>query len=217
MQRTLPYLVTLLSEPSSGGIRAQALRSIVKVMSSVTSLSPSDSKLFHDYLLPSLSTLPNDPEESVRVEYALGVVKLALVAHGLLVRLQQDANLKASRQAQVAVAASRQAHVAVAVHVPLPTAPAGQPEGGAVERERSQGGNVGLPGGLMDPPAPPPLILLEPLRYDHDLSCARQSMESVIKDLLIGSRQPSADHHGESHHVTLARVTPLVRHCTCRV
>ena len=134
-------------------------------MSSVASLNPSDSKLFHDYLLPSLSTLPNDPEESVRVEYALGVVKLALVAHGLLIRLQQEANHKAVKMAKHASAEEAQQ-------------PSSTIEG--------------------QPPHPPPSApVLEPLRYDLDLACARQSMESVIKDLLIGSRQNSADHQGE--------------------
>jgi len=45
-------------------------------------------QVYHDYLLPSLSLLPNDPEETVRVEYALGVAHLAASAHRHLVQLQ---------------------------------------------------------------------------------------------------------------------------------
>ena len=50
----------------------------LQVMCSVTALPPSDSKVFQDYLLPSLSLLPNDVEEAVRVEYAKGVGNLTL-------------------------------------------------------------------------------------------------------------------------------------------
>ena len=44
-------------------------------------IPPSDAKVFQDYVLPSLSLLPNDPEESVRVEYAAGVPFLSLYVH----------------------------------------------------------------------------------------------------------------------------------------
>lgn len=166
-------------------------------MSSVSSLNPSDSKLFHDYLLPSLSTLPNDPEELVRVEYALGVVKLALVAHGLLIKLQQEANLKASRQAQATIPTNNNNTGTQMMTADPPAANAAQGENAgivAVQDERSQGAAAGL-GGPANIPSPlPPLELL---RYDHDLACARQSMEAVIKDLLIGSKHPSSDHQGE--------------------
>ena len=41
-------------------------------MCSIRVIPPSDSKVFQDYLIPSLSLLPNDVEEAVRVEYAQG-------------------------------------------------------------------------------------------------------------------------------------------------
>ena len=37
-------------------------------------------RLYQDYILPSLSLLPNDPEELVRVEYAAGVPELTACA-----------------------------------------------------------------------------------------------------------------------------------------
>lgn len=40
------------------------------------------------YILPSLSLVPNDPEESVRVEYSSIIVPLAVTAHSFLMRLQ---------------------------------------------------------------------------------------------------------------------------------
>lgn len=51
-------------------LRALALRCVVRVMSSLSRLPPADARVYNDYLLPSLSLLPNDPEESVRVAYA---------------------------------------------------------------------------------------------------------------------------------------------------
>lgn len=43
-------------------------------------IPPSDAKVFQDYVLPSLSLLPNDPEEAVRVEYAAGGVACTTAA-----------------------------------------------------------------------------------------------------------------------------------------
>lgn len=51
--------------------------------------------MFQDYLIPSLSLLPNDVEEAVRVEYALGIAQLAAAAHKHLMRLQQQVNREA--------------------------------------------------------------------------------------------------------------------------
>lgn len=59
-------------------------------MASLSRLPPADAKVYHDYLLPSLSLLPNDPEESVRVAYALAVAHLAAAAHEHLLGMQFD-------------------------------------------------------------------------------------------------------------------------------
>ncbi|MEW5319538.1 MAG: hypothetical protein WDW38_010683 [Sanguina aurantia] len=63
-------------------------------------IPPSDVQVFQDYLLPSLSLLPFDPEEAVRVEYAQGVAHLAAAAHQHLIRLQQGSNAAAADQQQ---------------------------------------------------------------------------------------------------------------------
>ncbi len=44
-------------------------------------LPPSDVKVFQDYVLPSMSLIPNDPEEAVRAEYGMGLAHLAAAAH----------------------------------------------------------------------------------------------------------------------------------------
>ena len=46
---------------------------------------PSDAKIFPEYILPMLSMLPDDPEESVRICYASNIAKLALTAYGFLI------------------------------------------------------------------------------------------------------------------------------------
>jgi hypothetical protein len=55
-------------------------------------LFPPPPQVFHDWLLPSLSALPHDDEEAVRVEYAQGVAALAGAAHRHLLRMQHDSN-----------------------------------------------------------------------------------------------------------------------------
>lgn len=44
------------------------------------------------YILPSLSLVPADPEEAVRVQYALVLAQLAAAANRFLLHLQQLAN-----------------------------------------------------------------------------------------------------------------------------
>ncbi|GBG00520.1 phosphoinositide 3-kinase regulatory subunit 4 [Raphidocelis subcapitata] len=87
LQRAVPYLVTQVSDASTI-VRTLALRCLVRLVASVNSLPPGDAKIYHDYLLPSLSLLPADPEEDVRVEYALAVAHLAAAAHRHLLAMQ---------------------------------------------------------------------------------------------------------------------------------
>ena len=54
------------------------------------------------YILPSLSLLPTDGEEAVRMEYASAIAPLAAAAHRFLLRLQH----RAAEQAAVAASSS---------------------------------------------------------------------------------------------------------------
>ncbi|KAK9806003.1 hypothetical protein WJX73_003643 [Symbiochloris irregularis] len=96
LQRIVPYLLALISEPGMAGVRCGALWCLGRVLSSVRSLPPSDAKIFNEYILPSLSLVSNDPEGCVRVEYASIIVPLAKTAHAFLMRLQHAASLAAS-------------------------------------------------------------------------------------------------------------------------
>lgn len=79
IQRAVPHLLSLVSDPSAS-IRALALHYLIKIFGSVQNIPASDARIFQDYILPSLSLLPNDPEELVRVEYAAGIPRLTASA-----------------------------------------------------------------------------------------------------------------------------------------
>lgn len=63
-------------------------------------IPPSDAKVFQDYVLPSLSLLPGDTEEAVRVAYASGLAHLSAAAHRHLMKLQYEANAVAISAAE---------------------------------------------------------------------------------------------------------------------
>ena len=94
-------------------VRCTALAALAQVLAAVRTLPPSDAKLFNEcvwgshiasigpkptpmrllqyrYILPSLSLVPNDKEERVRVAYAGVIAPLAAAAHRLLQGLQSD-------------------------------------------------------------------------------------------------------------------------------
>lgn len=87
LQTVVPYLLTQLAD-ANAGVRTLAVRCVVQLMASLPKLPPADAKVYHDYLLPSLSLLPNDLEELVRVGYALAVAHLAAAAHEHLLGMQ---------------------------------------------------------------------------------------------------------------------------------
>ena len=60
----------LVTGDSHAAVRWAALRTLARVLQSVRSLPHSELQIFSEYILPSLSMLPSDAEESVRVEYA---------------------------------------------------------------------------------------------------------------------------------------------------
>lgn len=84
LQRVLPYVVAMLSDPAAI-VRCAALETLCDILPLVRDFPPSDAKIFPEYILPMLSMLPDDPEESVRICYASNVSKLALTAYGFLI------------------------------------------------------------------------------------------------------------------------------------
>ncbi|KAL6974474.1 Serine/threonine-protein kinase [Sarracenia purpurea var. burkii] len=84
LQRVLPYVVAMLSDPAAI-VRCAALETLCDILPLVRDFPPSDAKIFPEYILPMLSMLPDDPEESVRICYASNISKLALTAYGFLI------------------------------------------------------------------------------------------------------------------------------------
>ncbi|KAJ1400759.1 WD40-repeat-containing domain [Sesbania bispinosa] len=66
-------------------VRCAALETLCDILPLVRDFPPSDAKIFPEYILPMLSMLPDDPEESVRICYASNIAKLALTAYGFLI------------------------------------------------------------------------------------------------------------------------------------
>lgn len=87
LQLVLPYVVAMLPDPAPS-VRSAALETISDVLSLVQEFPPSDAKIFPEYILPMLSMLPDDPEESVRICYAKNIYKIAATASRFLLRSQ---------------------------------------------------------------------------------------------------------------------------------
>lgn len=85
LQHVLPYVIAMLSDPAAI-VRCAALETLCDVLALVRDFPPSDAKIFPEYILPMLSLLPDDPEESVRICYASNIFKIALTAYRFLVR-----------------------------------------------------------------------------------------------------------------------------------
>ncbi|PIN14329.1 WD40 repeat containing protein kinase [Handroanthus impetiginosus] len=83
LQRILPYVIAVLSDPAAI-VRCAALETLCDILPLVRDFPPSDAKIFPEYIFPMLSMLPDDPEESVRICYACNISKLALTAYGFL-------------------------------------------------------------------------------------------------------------------------------------
>lgn len=84
LQRVIPYVIAMLLDPAAI-VRCAALETLCDILPLVRDFPPSDAKIFPEYILPMLSMLPDDPEESVRICYASNIAKLALTAYGFLI------------------------------------------------------------------------------------------------------------------------------------
>ncbi|KAL0345168.1 UNVERIFIED_CONTAM: Serine/threonine-protein kinase VPS15, partial [Sesamum radiatum] len=63
LQRILPYVIAVLSDPAAI-VRCAALETLCDILPLVRDFPPSDAKIFPEYILPMLSMLPDDSEES---------------------------------------------------------------------------------------------------------------------------------------------------------
>ncbi|KAK1285419.1 hypothetical protein QJS10_CPB20g00819 [Acorus calamus] len=87
LQHVLPYVIAMLSDPAAI-VRCAAVETLCGILPLVRDFPPSDAKIFPEYILPMLSMLPDDPEESVRICYASNITKIALTAYRFLMHSQ---------------------------------------------------------------------------------------------------------------------------------
>ncbi|KAG6478579.1 serine/threonine-protein kinase VPS15-like [Zingiber officinale] len=91
LQHVLPYVIAMLSDPAAI-VRCAALETLCDILTLVQDFPPSDAMIFPEYILPMLSMLPDDPEESVRICYASNISTIALTAYRFLVRAESIAD-----------------------------------------------------------------------------------------------------------------------------
>jgi hypothetical protein len=181
-------------------------------MASLPKLPPADAKVYHDYLLPSLSLLPNDSEELVRVGYALAVAHLAAAAHEHLLGMQFSSAQQQRYSSSSSLAAAADAAAAAAVSRvdssrqlrQLESQSSSSRQGGsstggtagddfpaaaaaAAAGSRASAGIDGAPTGSQPPQQHQPLV-----RYDAEMAAVRSAVEKVVLDLVTGTRS-SAD------------------------
>ncbi|KAH7675013.1 Non-specific serine/threonine protein kinase protein [Dioscorea alata] len=89
LQHVLPYVIAMLSDPAAI-VRCAALETLCDILPLVQEFPPSDAKIFPEYILPMLSMLPEDPEESVRICYASNIFKIAFTAYRLLLQSKKS-------------------------------------------------------------------------------------------------------------------------------
>jgi phosphoinositide-3-kinase, regulatory subunit 4 len=92
LQLVVPYVIAMLSDPSAI-VRSAALETLCDVLCLVQDFPISDAVIFPEYILPMLSLLPDDTEESVRVCYASNIHKLALTAYRFILRSRSIADV----------------------------------------------------------------------------------------------------------------------------
>ncbi|AQK75788.1 protein kinase family protein / WD-40 repeat family protein [Zea mays] len=101
LQLVVPYVIAMLSDPSAI-VRCAALETLCDVLCLVQDFPISDAVIFPEYILPMLSLLPDDTEESVRVCYASNIHKLALTAYRFLLRSRSIADIRPLDESVVA-------------------------------------------------------------------------------------------------------------------
>eukprot|EP00948_MAST-09A_sp_MAST-9A-sp1_P002905 g2905.t1 len=99
LQRALPYLVTLFTDPIAI-VRVAALKGVTKVLCGVRSIPPSDYNVFPDYIMykEGLQRLATDTDHIVRLTFAECLPTLALTAKHFLDIIQATRHMKARQR-----------------------------------------------------------------------------------------------------------------------
>jgi hypothetical protein len=163
-------------------------------------------QVYHDYLLPSLNLLPNDPEEAVRVAYALALAHLAAAAHEHLLGLQYNLQYNLPSQAAALPTGTTDATSAAAARHLQPQLLMEDAEPSA-DTSATLAAKVAGPGTVVAPGTPtfvtavaptfatagtPATAAQQPLvRFDAEMAAVRAAVEKVVVELVTGTRSSS--------------------------
>ncbi|GAM27383.1 hypothetical protein SAMD00019534_105580 [Acytostelium subglobosum LB1] len=85
LQKIVPYIMSMISEDQPTLVRVEALRSLSKVLEMVQTFPPSDSLIFSQYILPSLTHVTEGASEEMdRIAFAQILPQLATTAKRFL-------------------------------------------------------------------------------------------------------------------------------------
>ena len=87
LQMVVPALLSTVADPAAC-VRAMAIKHLAYVLDMVWTVTPSDARIFPEYILPALSMIPADQEELVRFQYARSLHLFADVSQRVLQYLQ---------------------------------------------------------------------------------------------------------------------------------
>ncbi|EJU01456.1 ARM repeat-containing protein [Dacryopinax primogenitus] len=76
LDRMVPYVVDMLRDDSAL-VRAASVRTLMQILMTVQSITPSNAQIFPEYIFPNVMELARDPEVSIRCMYAQCIVALA--------------------------------------------------------------------------------------------------------------------------------------------
>ncbi|ORE14906.1 ARM repeat-containing protein [Rhizopus microsporus] len=79
LDRLVPYLMCLLTDEAAL-VRANAIKTLTRILCMVESISPINARIFPEYILPSLRSFTTDPDALVRSTYASCIALLAETA-----------------------------------------------------------------------------------------------------------------------------------------
>ncbi|CEI91815.1 hypothetical protein RMCBS344292_06093 [Rhizopus microsporus] len=89
LDRLVPYLMCLLTDEAAL-VRANAIKTLTRILCMVESISPINARIFPEYILPSLRSFTTDPDALVRSTYASCIALLAETALRFLEMTQTD-------------------------------------------------------------------------------------------------------------------------------
>ena len=83
LQRTVPYLVILLRDPLPS-LRAAAVRALTQVLSSVRSVTSTDTNIFPEFIFPAMTALASDSAKGVKLAFIESLAQIAVISKSFL-------------------------------------------------------------------------------------------------------------------------------------